>query len=142
MSKARLLCWAAFAASGAASIAAAMAAAPADNTAATLQRGEQIYSRCVACHAINRNRTGPLHCGLFGRRAGTATGYDNYSVAMRRAGIVWTERSLDTFLAAPLQTLPGTSMGYAGIRAPAERADLIAWLRQATQPGVSCQQSR
>ena len=33
-------------------------------------------------------------------------------------------------------------MGYAGIRDPAERADLIAWLRQATQPGVSCQQSR
>ena len=33
--------------------------------AAALARGEQVYARCAACHAIEGNRTGPQHCGLF-----------------------------------------------------------------------------
>lgn len=119
----------------------AFAAPMADGTAtraAGLQRGEQIYARCAGCHAIEANRTGPQHCGLFGRRAGTAPGFDSYSKAMRDSGIVWNERQLDLFLAAPTQALPGTSMGYAGVKDPRERADLIAWLRDATQPGARC----
>ena len=110
--------------------------------AAALQRGEQIYARCAACHAIDRNRTGPQHCGLFGRRAGTAPGYDTYSKAMRDSKIVWNDRSLDAFLEAPMQAVPGTSMGYAGVKDAQERADLIAWLRQATRPGKGCSVSR
>jgi cytochrome c len=105
---------------------------------AALQRGEQVYARCIGCHAIEGNRTGPQHCGLFGRRAGTAPGFDGYSAAMRSATIVWNERSLDAFLTAPMQAVPGTSMGYAGVKDPQERAELIAWLRQATQPGLAC----
>ncbi len=109
---------------------------------AALQRGEQVYTRCAACHAIETNRTGPQHCGLFGRRAGTAPGFDTYSKAMRDSKIVWNERSLDVFLQAPTQAVPGTSMGYAGVKDAQERADLIAWLRRATQPGKTCTVSR
>jgi cytochrome c len=115
------------------------AAAP-DRTA--LQRGEQIYTRCAACHAIETNRTGPQHCGLFGRRSGTAPGFDGYSKAMRDARIVWDERTLDHFLEAPMQAVPGTSMGYAGVKDPRERADLIAWLREATRPSERCTPTR
>ena len=107
-------------------------------TEAALTRGEQIYARCAGCHAIEANRTGPQHCGLFGRRAGTAPGFDTYSKAMRDSKIVWNERSLDTFLAAPTQSMPGTTMGYAGVKDARERADLLAWLRHATRPGDSC----
>ncbi len=106
-----------------------------------LQRGEQIYTRCVACHAIERNRTGPQHCGLFGRRAGTAPGYAGYSNAMRDSKIVWNERSLDVFLQGPMQAVPGTYMGYAGVKDAQERADLIAWLYLASKPGQSCRVS-
>lgn len=109
---------------------------------ATLQRGEQIYTRCAACHALEGNRTGPQHCGLFGRRAGTAPGYDTYSKAMRDSRIVWDQRSLDVFLQAPTQVVPGTSMGYAGVKDAQERADLIAWLRKAAQPGQGCRMTR
>ncbi|ODT35224.1 MAG: cytochrome C, partial [Lautropia sp. SCN 70-15] len=97
-----------------------------------------VYSRCVACHAIEANRTGPQHCGLFGRQAGTAPGYDAYSPAMRHAKIVWNDRSLDGFLRAPTEFLPGTAMGYAGVKDARERADLIAWLRVATRAGEAC----
>ena len=92
--------------------------------------GEAIYSRCLACHALAYDRTGPRHCGLFGRRAGGVEGFQ-YSDAMRRAKIVWSEETLDRFLANPLKTVPGTAMGYAGVTARKERADLIAFLRLA-----------
>ena len=36
-------------------------------------------------------------------------------------------------IAAPTQVVPGTSMGYAGVKDPGERADLIAYLKQACQ---------
>jgi cytochrome c len=97
------------------------------------QRGEAIYGRCLACHAIERNRTGPRHEGLLGRRVGSVPGFD-YSPAMRKAGaggMVWDEAKLDRFLENPLRFLPGTRMGYAGIKNPQERADLIAFLKQA-----------
>lgn len=109
---------------------------------AALQRGEQIYARCAACHAIEINRTGPQHCGLFGRRAGTAPGFDTYSKALRDSNIVWNERTLDVFLQSPTQVVPGTAMGYAGVKDAQERADLIAWLRQAAKPGKGCTLSR
>ena len=104
--------------------------------------GEQIYTRCAACHVIESNRTGPQHCGLFGRRAGTAPGFDGYSKAMRDSKIVWNERSLDVFLQAPMQAVPGTYMGYAGVKDAQERADLIAWLRLATEPATRCRLSQ
>ena len=133
---------------GPASALAAQAARPAPAATeaaadpAALQRGEQVYSRCVACHAIEANRTGPQHCGLFGRSAGTAPGYDAYSPAMRDAKIVWDDRSLDRFLQAPIEFLPGTTMGYAGVKDARERADLIAWLRVATRAGKACSVAR
>jgi len=119
-----------------------LAAAHAAPDAATLKRGERVYERCAACHSIEGNRTGPQHCGLFGRRAGTAPGYDGYSRALRDAKIVWNERTLDAFLQNPVRAVPGTTMGYAGIADARERADLIAWLREATRPGRSCRLSR
>lgn len=106
---------------------------------AALQRGEQVYARCAACHAIEGHRTGPQHCGLWGRRAGTAQGYNTYSKAMQSSAIVWDERSLNVFLKDPMKIVPGTAMGYAGVKDDGERADLIAWLKEATRPGKACQ---
>ena len=90
-----------------------------------------IYERCQACHALDRNRTGPKHCGLLGRAAGAAAGFRGYSAALKGSGIVWDAESLDRFLADPLGTVPGTRMGYAGVKDPQERADLIAFLAAA-----------
>jgi cytochrome c len=94
-------------------------------------RGESLYSRCQGCHSIDVDRVGPRHAGLFGRKAGSLDGY-NYSDAMRAAGLVWEESTLDRFLTAPRELIPGTKMPFAGIADAQERADLIAWLKQAT----------
>ena len=101
------------------------------------QRGAEIYARCQGCHALAYDRTGPRHCGLFGRQAGTVPGFD-YSPAMRAARLRWDAATLDRFLANPTATVPGTTMGYAGITDPGERADLIAWLAQASASPAQC----
>ncbi len=110
--------------------AAALAAAAAAAAPQQIQAGEAVYARCLACHALAYDRTGPRHCGLFGRRAGSVAGFD-YSPAMRRSGIVWDARTLDRFLADPTHAVPGTSMGYAGVKDGKERAALIAYLKAA-----------
>jgi cytochrome c len=93
-------------------------------------RGEALYARCAACHALAQNRVGPKHCGLFGRASGSVANFE-YSAAMKKAHIVWNAQTLDRFLASPLKMVPGTAMTYDGVPDPAERADLIAYLRQA-----------
>jgi cytochrome c len=103
------------------------------------KRGEGIYDRCGACHSIDRDRTGPRHAGLFGRRAGSVPGFP-YSPAMKKAGaagLVWTEETLDKFLKAPTKFVVGTRMGYAGIKDDQERADLIAFLKTATSEAAA-----
>lgn len=96
------------------------------------RRGEQIYARCMACHALAYDRVGPRHCGLFGRVAGSVPGF-GYSPAMKKSKITWNERTLDRFLSAPLKMVPGSSMTYDGIPSAQERADLIAYLRHVDQ---------
>ena len=95
-------------------------------------RGEKVYERCAACHSLAQDRAGPRHCGLIGRRAGTVPGFD-YSTAMRRSGIAWDARTLDRFIADPLRMVPGSSMGYDGVKDARERADLIAFLERAAR---------
>ena len=87
----------------------------------------------VQPHALAYDRTGPRHCGLFGRRAGSVKDLA-YSDAMKRSSIVWTAKALDRFLANPLAMVPGTAMGYAGVDSSRERADLIAYLKEANAP--------
>lgn len=97
--------------------------------AADAKKGEELYGRCLACHALEHDRVGPRHCGLIGRRAGVVPGFA-YSPAMKRSGLIWNEKTLDRFLADPVKTVPGTTMTYAGIADARERADLIAYLKQ------------
>jgi len=95
-------------------------------------RGEQVYARCLACHALAVDRVGPRHCGLFGRLAGSVPGF-TYSEAMKKSKIVWNDKTLDRFLAKPLAMVPGTAMTYDGVADPTERADLIAYLKRADE---------
>jgi cytochrome c len=104
----------------------AAAPAPADQ----IRAGEAVYSRCLACHALAYDRTGPHHCALLGRRAGSVPGFA-YSEPMKASDIIWTARNLDRFLQNPARMVPRTTMGYAGVSDPAERSALIAYLKSA-----------
>jgi len=112
--------------------------AHAPNDTAMVEAGRDVYNQCIGCHSPDRNRTGPMHCGLVGRVSGTVDGFD-YSDAMRNAGITWTARTLDRFLEAPLEMVPGTRMGFAGIKNDTERRQLIAWLETLTASSPICE---
>ena len=100
-------------------------------------RGAAIYERCGACHSLERDRTGPRHCDLIGRKAGSVPGF-GYSRAMRQADIVWSRATLDGFLESPRKAVPGTIMGYAGVKAAEDRRDLIAYLERAGADPALC----
>lgn len=100
-------------------------------------KGAQIYQRCLACHSLEHNRSGPRHCGLFGRPAATLPDF-TYSQALKSAGLTWDAATLDRFLENPLKAVPGTRMAYAGVKNAQERADLIAYLKQATHDPDKC----
>ena len=89
--------------------------------------GEELYVKCIGCHSPGYNRTGPKHCDLLGRRAGSLETFD-YSEAMRASNVVWTKETLDKFLENPLEYLPGTSMGFVGVRNKIERQRIIHYL--------------
>ena len=99
-----------------------------EKSAPDAARGEPIYTRCLACHALAYDRVEPRHCGLFGRRAGSVPGF-SYSSAMKKSGIVWNDKTLDRFLTKPLKMIPGSAMTYDGVADATERADLIAYLK-------------
>jgi len=101
-------------------------AAPAGNC---LSQTPQVFDRCVACHAKEgAGDLGPNLHGVVGRRAGSLEDF-RYSRAMARSGIVWNEKTLDAFLKAPDQLVPGTRMPFEGIANDAERAAVIQYLR-------------
>jgi cytochrome c oxidase assembly protein Cox11 len=83
--------------------------------------------RCSACHAIDRNKIGPMLAGVVGRRAGAAAGY-NYSAALRSAGFVWSADDLERWLADPKVFVPGAKMPIRVLDAPS-RKDIIAYLQ-------------
>jgi cytochrome c len=93
-------------------------------------RGKQLYeSRCIGCHSLDENRAGPAHRGLFGRKAGSVEGFE-YSDAVKKSKVIWDERTLDRWLANPEKLIPGQKMGFS-VSAPADRADIIEYLRAA-----------
>ncbi len=99
-------------------------------TASPAADGAQLYqAKCGSCHSIPANRVGPAHKGVFGRRAGMATGY-NYSPAMRAATITWNAATLDQWLQGPQKMVKGSRM-FLSVPNPAERAAIIGYLRSA-----------
>ncbi|MGI9309036.1 MAG: c-type cytochrome, partial [Gammaproteobacteria bacterium] len=56
----------------------------------------------------------------------------NYSDVVKGSGIVWTPEALDQWLERPSECLPGNRMVFVGIRKAEDRANLIAFLQQAT----------
>jgi len=92
-------------------------------------RGEQLYeSRCMACHSLDTNRVGPMHRGVYGRKAGSVPDFA-YSEALTSSPIVWSDTTLNRWLTDPEALIPGQRMNIRVLSAD-DRADLIAFLRR------------
>lgn len=104
----------------------------------TVSNGERQFARkCSICHSLtpdSQRRAGPTLYGIFGRKAGTLPGY-SYSPALADADLVWSDETIDKlFSIGPDHYTPGSKMPMQQIADPADRDDLIAYLKDATAP--------
>jgi len=102
-------------------------------------RGQRDFRVCAPCHSLepNRNMTGPSLAGLWGRKAGGLSSFDRYSDPLKSSGIVWDDRALDGWLIDPQRMVPDNGMPFEGIKDARARADLLAFLKDATKPGAA-----
>ena len=118
--------------------AALLAELPAAYRHADLENGRLHFTLCRSCHTAIKggaNMTGPNLYGVFGRRVASRPGYD-YSSALRAKSWTWDADRLDLWLKDPRADVPGTKMGFAGIRDDADRRDTIAYLKVLTGGGA------
>ena len=102
-------------------------------------QGQRVFGACAACHSLrpDQNMTGPSLSGLWSRKAGTLPSFSRYSPAMKSTNIEWDDKTLDEWITDPQHVIPGNQMTFAGIKDAKQRADLLAFLKEATQRGGS-----
>lgn len=101
---------------------------------ASADAGEKQFNKCKACHTIDEggaNKIGPHLWGVVGRDV-ASVGDFGYSSALNDVQGAWSYDHLDEFLKSPKSFAPGTKMTFAGMKNPAQRADLILYLRENT----------
>jgi len=101
-------------------------------------RGQQDFRACAPCHSLepDRSMTGPSLANLWGRKAGGLSSFERYSDALKSSGIIWDDRALDGWLTDPQRMVPDNDMPFEGIKDARARADLLAFLEEATKPGA------
>jgi len=98
-------------------------------------RGQRVFGACAACHSLqpDQNMTGPSLADVWNRKAGSSPSFNRYSSALKSANIVWDDKTLDEWIKDPQHVVPGNQMTFAGIKDAQPRADLLAFLREATK---------
>lgn len=96
-------------------------------------KGEAVSKKCAACHSFGKGqpaKIGPNLYGIIGLKHAHMEGF-GYSAAMKATSDkVWDFDNINHWLENPKGYISGTSMSFAGIKAPEERANLIAYLNK------------
>ncbi|MBF0454138.1 MAG: cytochrome c family protein [Magnetococcales bacterium] len=108
---------------------------PVSSVVSLVERGKRVSRNCTACHDLTSAKRstliGPPLWGILNHPAGSVSDY-KYSKAhieAVKAGLVWTEENLDSYLTNPKAFIPGNRMAFAGIKVDEERWALLAYLK-------------
>ena len=93
-------------------------------------KGAKVFAKCKACHKLEDGGrgTGPHLYRIVDRPVSAVEGF-GYSGALLAVADVWTVAELNAFLENPKSYAPGTKMGFAGLKKPQDRANVIAYLQ-------------
>ena len=99
------------------------------------QRGARVFQACAVCHSTQpgQHLTGPSLADAWGRKAGTAKGFQRYSEPMKKSGVTWDASALDKWLKNPATFIPGNSMMFPGVGSSRDREDVIAYLHAVSE---------
>ena len=99
--------------------------------AATVENGEQqATARCGTCHSFNQGGPagqGPNLYGVMGGSLAHSAAF-GYTDALKSKGGVWDWEAMNAWLINPKAYIPGTSMGFAGLKNDEQRADILVYL--------------
>ncbi|WP_304164285.1 cytochrome c family protein [Phenylobacterium aquaticum] len=113
-----------------------VATLPAPYSAGDIANGKKVFMVCKSCHTTvqgGANMTGPNLWGVIGRKSASEAGF-NYSDGMKALNITWDAPKIDEWIESPKTMVEGTKMSFVGVKAPKDRADLIAYLKTETSP--------
>lgn len=105
-----------------------------------VDKGEKVFKKCKACHAVGpdaKNKVGPELNGIVGRKVASIEDF-KYSPAMKEfaeGDKVWTDEILHTYLTNPKDLVPKTKMAFAGLKKDKDRDDIVAYLAQFNADG-------
>ena len=101
------------------------------DTACNPDEGERLFFKCAMCHSAEEGMphgVGPNLFGVFEHAIADAPDF-HYSDALADLQGIWDEEQLDAFLLKPREFARGTTMGFAGLANPDDRAQVICYLK-------------
>lgn len=90
------------------------------------------FARCAVCHDAKKggeDKLGPNLWGVYGKTAGQ--GSFAFSDELKAANLVLNDANLDKWLENPRALVPGNRMSFPGLKDPAKRQEIIAFLKAA-----------
>ena len=107
-----------------------------------VKKGEKVFKKCKACHAVGENakkKVGPPLNNIIDAKAGQFEGF-KYSKQLLEAAekgvetaggkpLVWSDENLDAYLKKPKAFLPKGKMAFAGLKKDSDRVNVIAYLK-------------
>ncbi|MEH6833240.1 MULTISPECIES: c-type cytochrome [Falsihalocynthiibacter] len=96
---------------------------------ADIDKGSKVFGKCKACHKVEpgANGVGPTLFNVVDRDIGSEAEF-SYSDVIAAMDGNWDGENLNGFLENPKSFAPGTKMGFAGLKKPEDRANVIAYL--------------
>ena len=99
------------------------------------EKGKKVFNKCKACHGIDeggKNKLGPNLWNMVGAPIAAVDGHKYSKALLAYAGEAgnWNEENLDAWLKKPKDLVRKTKMIFPGLKKEADRADLIAYLKE------------